>query len=291
MGEIYDLCMRPAIETVLPQEAGHWPPSYAAEMIRIQRHVFGRGLAHGTLDLPAFMVQRFGEELRDRVRALPFGENAFFLHTMRGTRGRSQHSPNDEDEMLAALAEYLSIFDVDLLDKRKCWIDIGLEYRSPGNVLQLRTDGHLHLVSEVLGLSSERDASRLTSVGSTLYSRDLAAQLDQISGFRLTTNTAGRRSQVIYMNVYTTDKSPTYLVDNGKFSKYITATEVLNLKPGKDIPFVERMKTVYQDAALNADGHLRVEARVSLEKARECLLSLSRELLLRSVVSFPREVW
>lgn len=251
-------------------------------------------MAFGTQEVPGYMIERFGEEVMVRVQLLPFGEGAFFLHTLRGTRGRSQHDPNNADEVVAALDDYLSIFNLEAMDVNEWWIDVALEYSCPDHVLHLRTDAHLHVVKEMLSLEGPRAdhlASRLTSLGSSLYRRDSTAQLEQLSGFRLSPETAGRGTKIVYVNAYTTDKASTYLFDNGRFAKYITASEVLKIKSGADIPWVDRLKILYRTAAEQSDGHARLEIRVSLARAKTCLLSLSKQLLSRLLVKFTREAW
>jgi hypothetical protein len=96
---------------------------------------------------------------------------------------------------------------------------------------------------------------------------------------------------VAYLNVYTTDKEPTYLADAGKYSKFITAAEALKAKAGQSIPFFERMAEVFRDAQRTGNGHARIEARVSLDKVTEYLRNLPRDLLCRSLLLFEREIW
>ena len=288
LAALYNEAIRPSAIKVMPNAAGHWPPSYSAETIRISKHA--GGYSFGTLDVPASKVRKFGSEVIEAVRALSFGQGAFFGHTLRGTKGRTTHDPDDQEEYMDVLADYLNILSLNHIKKEDWHVDVALEYISDGGVMHWRTDGHLHLVQHMLGVN-DNNARRLTSTGSSCYSRDLAAQLEDVSGFRLTPKTAGVATGVAYLNVYTTDKEPTYLADSGKYSKFITAAEALKAEAGQPIPFFERMAKVFRDAQRAGNGHARIEARVSLDRVAEYLRKLPNDLLCRSLLLFQRDIW
>jgi hypothetical protein len=288
LATIYNECIRPAAVKVMPTAAGHWPPSYTAEQIRIHKHRRD-AFAFGTVDVPGLSVYLFGQEVMKRIRNLEFGVDAFFGHTIRGTKGRTVHDPNDENDITDVLAEYLDLLILPRIRHADWYVDVALEYCLNDTVILWRTDSHIHIVRHALDVD-EPVARRLSSVGSSCYARDVAAQLDDVSGFRLTPKTAGIASGVVYLNVYTTDKGPTYLSENGRYAKYITANEALSAKEGP-IPFFEGLARVFRDASANYNGHARIEARVCLNNVLGYLRHLPADLLTRSLLTVDRHKW
>jgi len=126
LAALYNEAIRPSAIKVMPNAAGHWPPSYSAETIRISKHT--GGYSFGTLDVPASKVRKFGSEVIEAVRALSFGQGAFFGHTLRGTKGRTTHDPDDQEEYMDVLADYLNILSLNHIKKEDWHVDVALEY-------------------------------------------------------------------------------------------------------------------------------------------------------------------
>ncbi|OCH83536.1 hypothetical protein OBBRIDRAFT_701576, partial [Obba rivulosa] len=205
--ELYNDCIRLAIYAVLPGEAGHWPQSYRAEYNRIR----GRDgtLKFGTQQVPDNVLDDFGTELLRRIRAKTWGQNAFFFHQIRGARGTTQHVSGGRAD---ALERLLRIFAPEAFIEPSHWhVDIGLEFQALGRVLWWRTDAHWRILKSSLRLSHE-DAIGATQ--SARYSRDLACQLSDVSGFRMEVGSRLRGDTgIVYIQAYNTEKTPTYLLD------------------------------------------------------------------------------
>jgi hypothetical protein len=83
---------------------------------------------------------------------------------------------------------------------------------------------------------------------------------------------------IIHFNVYTTDKSLTYHPTDGKhFAKFITHKHALSAPKDEYLQEIDKLyKTLRRACTANppVEGHVRVELRVKVERAKSILVSL-----------------
>ena len=251
MATLYNTCIRHTVEVCIPQALTRWPVNYKSEMWRAQRHSGHRAfqaIAVSTNDLP-----HFTETLLRRIESeLPWGANAFFLHETKGVKNTTGHNPTDANEMQSAIDHLLEDLNINAIQEDDWHVDIALEYRLPGppgvddNVLLWRQDTHWLLV-QILTQESDQRAQR--RVASSAYTSDLTAQLTDVAGFRLRIPRGVGPWDVKYVNCYTTDKSHTYLVDQGRYAKFTTAAHFLRKKiRGEPFIFAQQLYEVFAAA-------------------------------------------
>jgi len=110
-------------------------------------------------------------------------EDAFFVHELRGTKGVSHHDPQSAEERRRALDDVFNIFDAQLLKADEWVIDIAIEVRQSGHVLQWLTNGHRRILEFLLPSAIEGKIDAILASKSQ-YLQDLSAQLRDIGGFR-----------------------------------------------------------------------------------------------------------
>jgi hypothetical protein len=198
----------------------------------------------------------------------------------------------DNEAAQEALKEFLS--SVSLNPERislngKWWVDVGVEISSTEeNCLAWRTDSHVHLVQAICAID-DRNTKRITSPGSSKYARDLISHLSQVSGCQIQPGVHGQGpNEVAYLQLYCTDKSLTYRVDQGHHGKFIICDDVVKRKADK---FIDNLYMLYINAADKHNAHARMEIRVPLHFAHSVLLNIDDNLLLESLVSFPAKEW
>lgn len=288
----YEQGFRPAVVELLGASAADWPPDYESEMFRARGH--NGQLSFITKSLPEWCVQNLGDRIRENLRdnGIAWGEGMVFLHQIRGVKNTSQHGlPRVYGEL--ALEEWLSENYLELhelLDAEGPWFtDVGLEISSDRkDCLAWRTDSHFHVVEKLIK-TPPHHARRITSIGSTKYTRDMTSHLTSVSGCRIE---PGSRAQgpfkVKYLQLYTTDKSLTYRQEMGHHGKFITCTEVLK---GKWEDYCSNLYAVYLAAIEDSYSLARAEVRVPLEHATNVLVDLDAQAIRGWLVSFPRVVW
>ncbi|GLB33116.1 hypothetical protein LshimejAT787_0100010 [Lyophyllum shimeji] len=287
----YEQGLRPAMEELLGDKAAEWPATYDDEMFRA-RGKDGR-LALTTKMFPEWLVDQLGDQIRASLQdhGCSWGTGLVFLHQVRGVKHSSSHSVDAECAQ-RALQDFIEENNLDLTSLQSSgewWIDVGLEIASgEGNCLAWRTDSHYHVVKRALDITSDV-AHRITSVGSSKYTRDMSSHLPAVSGCRISPGPRARGPfEVQYMQAYTTEKALIYRPDRGHFGKFITCADVLN---GKAMKFIDDLYELYRNAIDTNCSLARIEVRVPLRHGAAVLLDLDEELLRESLVSFSRSVW
>jgi hypothetical protein len=290
---IYDLCVRPSVIAVNAIDQSHWPVSYAAA--RIQNRGRDGRFHYSSVDVAGVYLQEFGENLIRIFDQHDDFKGAFFLHELRGTKGISLHDPSQEWERRDSLDQLLNFLDVTSIRLDDWTIDVALEIRHAGRVIQWLTTAHRRILEFVLPSADDDKISAILN-SKRQYKCDLSAQLQDLGGCRVTPGSRGRDDDVTYINVYTTDKSPTYQLHSGVFRRR-QALELLPASIQKLIDNIAEMAEVFgQCAGNNADdnaqeGCARLEVRVPLRRANQVLLELPNDLVQASTLSFDTAIW
>ncbi|TFK59512.1 hypothetical protein BDN72DRAFT_905777 [Pluteus cervinus] len=286
----YEKGFRPAIEELMPDQVHEWPTTYATEFFRARAR--SGALKFTTKVIPANIVPRLGRAIRRALERNGTGWHIglVFLHQLRGLKHSSIHAATEEMATVALMAflKENNITD-SVVSDGTWWIDVGLEISSnDGHCLAWRTDSHFHVVRKTLGIN-DRKAKRITSQGSTKYTRDVTSHLPTISGCRIAPGKLARGDyDTQYLQMYTTDKSLTYLPDGGHFRKFLKASDVLK---GKDQAFIDGLYNVYIKASESNSALARIEVRVPINCGLDVLLNLDDALLRQSLVAIPLKEW
>lgn len=284
---IYEKCLRPAAVDVNPFDQSRWPIDYSAAMT-LYRDTNGR-FHFGTVDFPANLLGSLGMKLRELFQMHENLKDAFFVHELRGTKGSSHHNPTNAEDQQRALDGVLDLFNRDLIKDEDWVVDVGIEVRHEGHVLQWLTTSHRHILEFILPSASEENITAVLA-SRQQYHRDLNAQLEDLSGFRALPASRGKADGVIYVNVYTTDKSATYQLHEGVFRRrkpwHLFPASIRTL-----LQDVHRIAGIFHRCGgstkqAGLEGNARMEIRVPLNKADDVLLGLPDSLVQTAVASY-----
>lgn len=298
LANLYDQCMLPTISAVCPELLSHWPPGYQAALKQCKDR---RGkFSYPTLDVPAGSLQHFNRHLRLRLDEFPEFQDSFYVHEWRGTKGVTLHSLDDEEEIDAAFDTAMEVVDLEDLgdppNLETWYIDVGVEVRCPEHVVQWLDDRHDDILAYALPHQPPDGIQRiLRSAG---FHRDVSALLYDLAGFRVEVKTAGAEVDLAYLNVYTTDKSPTYQLHSGSFRRHRTQ-DLLPTQIGQTLRDIDALGVVYDMCAGSTatggiqEGCARLEGRVKMARGAMLtkFLDISREMLDRTVVAIPAATW
>lgn len=291
---LYEKCLRPAALAVNPVDHSRWPITYSAAMTLCRDK---KGTFHfGTVDFPPQLIRKFGDKLIELLGEHDGLKDAFFLHEFRGTKSSSHHDPENADERKASLESVLDLFDLQLLNPDQWVIDVGLEIRQEGRMLQWLTEGHRRTLTYLLPSASEEKISAILE-SSTQYKCDITSQLGDLGGYRSSPGSRGKADKVSYINTYTTEKSATYQLHEGIFRR----RKPWHLFPSGISQFLKDMKcigNIFQSCAgddtngLGLEGNARMEIRVPLGLANTVLIHLPYNVIETALASFrPQTLW
>ena len=245
LAKVYNLCIRPTVQEVIPYDQGHWPVNYASALIQNKDE---RGNFHyPSLEVASNLLPTFGQVLLQKINDQEDLTGAFFLHELRGAKGGSLHQPGDSDEEEEALNTAMKFLDAARLNLEDWEVDVGLEIRHQGHVVQWLTSAHRRLLEIALPKATEMQITRLLD-SKKRYHKDLSSQLKDLGGCRATPGVAGSRDGVVYINIYTTDKTATYQLHTGVFRRK-HANDLLPRRIKKLLKDVEGMSTVFLGCA------------------------------------------
>ena len=287
----YERGLLPAVQELCSDRSAEWPAKYTDEMFRAR----GRngGLSFQTKMIPYWNVEQLGSKIRSKLRAdnIPWATGIVFLHQIRGVKDSTFHSMN-EAAADQALEEFLDTESLDkdvIMASGSWWIDVGVQVTSSDkDCLAWRTDSHGLVMKEVCQISASH-ARRMTSIGSSQYTRDMTSHLPQVAGCRIRPGVQGQGPyEVAYLQMYGTDKSLTYRQDQGHHGKFITCRDVVK---GKATDFINSLYSLYINAIDNNNAHARIELRVPVGFANRVLLNIDENVICGGLVSFPSVEW
>lgn len=286
----YEDGLRPAVQELLGEQAAEWPATYTDEMFRARSR--NGQLSFQSKVLPDWSIPSFGDYIRHylTLNGHAWGRGIVFLHQVRGVKHSCAHSTTCSAAR-SALSKLWSQHNLqsNVFATGTWWIDVGVEIGSRDqNCIAWRADSHFHIVQNTCLINSTH-ADRITSPGSSKYTRDMVSHLPAVAGCRISPGVrAEGKFETQYLQMYTTDKSLTYHPEKGRFGKFITCTEILK---GKADQYLEGLYGLYCNAIKSSYSLARVEMRVPLKFCHKVLLNLDEGLLRNSLVSFERSVW
>lgn len=296
LARIYDQGIRPAAEAVCQERLSHWPVSYAAAYKNAQDK-------HGKLhfskyDLPADCLPRFARVLRRKLNRTAKLADMYFMHEVRGTKGFTVHDPVEERERWRSLQLELDFLNFEHLQLGDWWVDVGFEIYLPNHVVQWLRDARLRLLSFALPKQAEVDPQSLDRLvhDRNKFWVDHVAQFDEFAGFRCEPLRKGHADHITYLNVYTTDKEPTYQLHTGSFRRHNPSEILTDNSTKKLIEDIARMAAIFgqclgdEERGAN-EGCARFEARIALDLTPTSLTQFPHDLLFNSVVAIPAELW
>ncbi|KAJ3500113.1 hypothetical protein NLJ89_g9934 [Agrocybe chaxingu] len=290
--EFYELGLRPAASQLLANGAANWPASYSNEMWRARSRT--GTLAFQTTMFPGWLAVYLGDYIRmfleENGRA-SWARGLCFLYQIRGTKGGYEHEPT-RAAAAVSLGELLEDYDFppDQASYGKWCVDVGLEVRSvEEDCVAWQTSSHFHIFKNIARVT-EYHAARVTTPGSSKYTRDLTSHLTAVSGCRIPPGPMAQGEfKVSYFQMYGTEKSVVYRPDGHHFGKYLTCEDVLK---GKADNYIVNLYRVYGDAIKHNQAMARVEVRVPLDHAADVLLNLDLQLLRQSLICMdPVAFW
>lgn len=284
---IYESCLRVAVMDVYPLDASQWPLTYSLVMALSRDK---KGLLHfGTRDLGASKLPQFGRRLLELFQQHEHLSDAFFVHELRGTKGRSHHDPKEPGASQISLSEVLHIFHKDVINRAGWFVDVALEISRPGHVMQWVTSGHRRVLEYLLPSAGDKVDDVLRSKLQFLL--DLNAQLSDIGGFRALPGSRGRLDNIIYINVYSTDKNTTYTLHEGPYRRH-KGWHLFPMYIKSLISDMEKIGETFRvcggsDTLPGLPASARMEVRVPIRLAETALCELPDNFIEDTLVSLP----
>ncbi|KAL5487447.1 hypothetical protein ACEPAI_5555 [Sanghuangporus weigelae] len=297
---IYDDCVRPALQTVVREWMGHYPSSFEAECARVRGNNgrFGQS-RHG---LRPEVLPQFAEAVLENLSNISWGKGAFFGHETRGIKSSNSMIIHEFDlgadmrslrEHLKRACPFLDVEDVFAEASRSpqtalWYVDMGMEVNVAKKAMLVRKSTHADLISFLLEVSIP-DARYLMS-SRKRYEIDEICQLKQAAGLRLKGKSMGPM-EAKFLQVYCSEKIPTYHLDKEKRAKTVTLKEALTDLASGGGRIVEQMKTnrdIYLDQTTVDDGFsARAELRVPILKAYHVKRYLPQDLFIGKFYLLP----
>ncbi|KAI6008988.1 hypothetical protein PISMIDRAFT_120059 [Pisolithus microcarpus 441] len=302
---IYNRCLRPIVQRLMPNQATHWPPSYNT-ILQTSRDQRGR-FHFGSFDIPAYLLPRFSELYLQSVQQLrPYFRDAYFAHELRGWKaatvhnleedadGGNHHRDNQPYERVNALDDLTGVLHMPSINPDQWLIDVGLEFGNPGHVVTWRRYGHpaigRHLLPDHNDPAAAMERSRQ-------YYVDYHMHLKDIAGFRWT---PGRHSDVIkYVQAYTTEKAISYQLHDGIFRPRKPSELLSDRLTERLLDDLDKQAGILFTCTGNGDmwggepqdGCARLEVRVPLNHAQDILTQIPRRLINDTMVQIPSRNW
>ncbi|KAK7437733.1 RNA polymerase II subunit 3 [Stygiomarasmius scandens] len=312
LARLYDECIRPAVLEALRVQSSHWPTSYNSAMRQAQG-TDNSGIHPFSIDLPGSVMGRFSNALlrfMDRIREF---KDAYFLHEFRGRKGETLHNPGDDDDRVQAFKKlFKNVIDEDGDGYKKWFVDVAVEVNQKGFIMQWKAHAHEGLIRKALPLASD------TAIAQLMDKRlvDTSAQIYDYAGFRSETGVKGKNDGVSYINVYTTDKSATYQLHKGLFSRKYPSDTLSEKGLENMLKAVDGMMKTFRECSLghelvgehevdsddDADEHwpeikiglegsTRYEIRIRGDKAQGVLTGFDVDFLHDTMIAVPMTVW
>ena len=277
---------------VIPNQASHWPVNYDRAF---QQAKDIRGKIHfGTIAVPATHLVAFCDALLARLETIDSFKQAYFCHELRGLKGGTAHT-EDEDGRNSeeAFETFFDNLDMNRIEPDNWLVDVALEIYDPGRVVQWSRHAHSAILRYILPSLDPEQIRRLQA--RKTFHLDHVAQLDDFAGFRCEPGQWGTQNNVEYINVYTTDKCPTYQLHTGIWRRR-TCQDLMPKTLDKLLEDLVEMSMTYKSCSGSQgdspqEGCARLEIRVPLIVAQQKLRDPPQEDLRQWTISIPTTLW
>ncbi|KAG8927155.1 hypothetical protein FRC01_007922 [Tulasnella sp. 417] len=293
----FNHAVRPAIVEHSYANITHWPADYNCETIRARAK--NGGITHTTHTIHKSIITQVLATIRENCDLhddLAWARDFMWIVDAKGLKEEYRHRPRNHGGQCGRrqYSNLLNIFEVDLIDPGRgdqLYIDVALEFSQEGRILLWKTHSHEAILREVLGINDiayYRSTQRFTA--------DTVALMQHAAGFRVHCGPSPPIDHVRKLNVYTTDKAPTALIDQGHHAKFITAKEALVTTRidglTRAAAFAGRIRRVYEAVRdQNVPGNARLEGRVDFTHATSFMVGLDFQHLIGALVSVPVHDW
>ena len=278
---------------VIPAQASHWPVSYEAALLQAKDR---RGRLHlGTVAVQPWNLVQFCNALRTQLNSIDEFKDSLFCHELRGLKGGTAHEEDDEGRNPEeAFNTFFDSIDMERIDEGNWMVDVGLEIHDPGRVVQWSKSAHRAILTYLLP-SLDPDQARKLHKSTKAFHLDNVAHLDDFAGFRCEPETRGHADQVEYINVYTTDKCPTYQLHSGIWRRR-SCQDLLPKDLDRLLKDLNNMSKTYKACSGSGgddpqEGCARLEIRVPLRNADGALRDVPRDTLREWTFSVPAYLW
>ena len=235
-------------------------------------------------------------------------KNAYFVHELRGLKGRTAHAPEEDvedaddtdSEDLDHSGNPQQAFDVFFnnvdrarIDPDNWFIDVGLEVYDPGMVVHWNKLAHPAILKYILP-SLDKDQIYNLQRSKPFHLHNVA-QLEDFAGFSCEPGQCGTDNGVHYINVYTTAKCPTYQLHQGIWRRQ-TCQDLLPNKLDVLVENLVNMSKTFKccsgsESNPPQEGCAHLEICVPLRLAESVLLNPPQDLLCQWTISVPSFLW
>ncbi|KAG1784439.1 uncharacterized protein HD556DRAFT_1251332, partial [Suillus plorans] len=291
---VYDRCLRPTLAEVLPEFADRAPTSYAAAYMQAKTRA--GGLAFNTLDVPWNRLEEVATVLLAKLQEQePAFRDAYFVHELRGTKGGTIHDGEKDWERQMAFEDMFEHVDVDNLNPQEWLVDVALTIGVEGHVVTWRKSCHRDLLRHLMPRACPQKVAALTK-NKRKFHFDRTLQIKELAGFRATTANFKDNDEITYVQAYCTEKNASYQLHPGVFRRRQPKELLQKKTEQKIVDDLDVMSQVFYECAGEGnvegrDGCARLEIRIPLDKARDSLVTLPRDMVERCVVAISRRVW
>ncbi|CCM06331.1 uncharacterized protein FIBRA_08584 [Fibroporia radiculosa] len=295
IAKFYNKVLRPALAMEADEQMIRWPATYDLAMKQAKDT---RGEFHfGTVDVGAFLLEDLEIRLIEEMDKHREFCGAFWVHTIRGIKGRTAHNIDHVFDRGYQLKQALSFLDMETsnINYKEWYIDIGIEVFYPQHVLQWLRNGHTKILQHVLPSASRQQVHALYK-SQDLFKVDYEAQLTDFAGFRATPNSRGVRDGIVYIQAYSPAKHGHYQMHSGIYRRR-NATDTL---PSNIKALRADCGSIYQlfatcrgnaDPDEEQDASARLEARVRLDCAENTLTTFAEDLVNDTMIAVPIDIW
>lgn len=190
-----------------------------------------------------------------------------------------------------------TVFDEEVLDSTKIWVDFAVEvqHEDRGISLYTRASGHALLIQSLAGLSEAEATKRVKAWGpSSVYQKDHTALLAHWAGFHINWVRESYPRGISYLQVYHSDKALAYSSSSQNKVVPLHPIEFLTTARGSGRTFQHwsqhaKAALEAQDSRQNSNS-VRIEVTVRLDSLLPELLWLEDEVLQVVLEPIPRHV-
>jgi hypothetical protein len=258
-------------------------------MAFVQAQDVNKQLHLGTIEIPSTMLAAFAAKLTEYLEQHPNFKDCFFYHEWRGMKGGTAHDGAIGQQADRAFNSITADLDFTRIIPNDWHADVAMELYAPGKVLMWATDSHPLLLQFLIPNISNDNIARL--MRSKNWQSDTSTLIYSLAGFRSPVSPTISTEDIKYINVYTTEKQPTYQLHHGAFRRHI-AQDILPTRLPRLLEDIVRIGDMFGNCRdCCQEGCVRVEVRIPLSNAREKLRQFPLDLARDSIIVFNAAEW